>query len=365
MFARIVGQDRPLTILRQALRTQRVAQAYLFSGPERVGKTTTAVALAQALNCLTPERAAEPPDACGQCRSCRKIESGNHPDVRVIEPRLGSRSEGSTTAGRPVIGIQRLREEEKLYTEVHLRPSEGRFKVYVFAPAESLTAEAANSLLKILEEPPPRVIWVLTTSNLSALLPTVRSRCQLVSFGLAPTEVVRAYLFQRGTASPEQVELSARLAAGRVGRGVELAADRQLLARRERVRALVERVLQAPPVGSLAAAEEVMALAQATDGEGQDPTASSPSGLAHFEEVFELLSFWLRDLLVWRQTGQASALINADLKDSLAAQAAARPAAHWLRLIRALQRTRRQLQRNANAQLALEVFMLQFWLAGN
>jgi DNA polymerase-3 subunit delta' len=358
MFAEIVGQARPVAILRQAVRSERLAHAYLFLGPEQVGKTATALALARVLNCLAPPPG-DAPEACGQCLSCHKIASGNHPDVRVIAPRSGKRSATSTVAGRALIGIERLREEEKLYTEVYLKPIEGRYKVYIFAEAECLTADAANSLLKMIEEPPPQVVWVLTTSNPAAILPTIRSRCQVVSFGLVPREVIGVWLQARPGAAgpPETAELAATLAAGRPGRALRLVSDPRIMVCRARLYELAERLPTLPPVGALYAAEQLQTLVQESKANAEGADAAGPE--VTLDDLLEWLSLWYRDVLVWQETGTPASLVNRDRQTQLASQVGRWSTAALTRKIHAVQRTRRQLRRNANAPLALEVMMGQ------
>jgi DNA polymerase-3 subunit delta' len=358
MFGEIIGQARPVAILRQAVGSDRMPQAYLFSGPEQVGKTTTAVALAQLLNCSSP-RPGPAPEACGQCLACRKVRAGTHPDVRVIAPRSARRSATSTVARRVLIGIERLREEERLYTEVYLKPLEGRFKVYLLTEAECLTPEAAHSLLKLIEEPPPQVVWILTTSNLAAILPTIRSRCQLISFGLVPREGIRAWLQGRvtGAAAAERAELAATLAAGRPGRALQLANDPRIMDARARLYELLARLPHLPPVAALYAAEQLLGLVQELNNPAEETEAEAAE--ITLDDLLEWLALWFRDLLVWQEGGEAGALVNRDLQDLLAPQVGRWSTAALRRKIHAVQRAQRQLRRNAQAPLTLEVMMGQ------
>jgi len=154
----VIGQDKALALLDRSLKENNVAHAYLFVGPRHIGKKTLALNLAQALNC----DADKPP--CGQCHSCRRILEQKHADVTCIG--LDSKTE---------IGIDDIRKLQRL---ANLPPYEGKRKVFIIDDAEYLSTEAANSLLKILEEPPPKVVWVLLTAEEPRLLPTIVSRCQ-------------------------------------------------------------------------------------------------------------------------------------------------------------------------------------------
>ena len=191
-FSKIVGQERVIEVLRQILKNKRLPQVLLFYGPSGVGKRGVALELAKILNCKTQMDATPSPsplpqgeraddtrtpnktseikvragisivDACDTCVSCRKIDRGAHPDVKIIFP------------PRETIGIDQIR---ALNWETQWRPFEGKYKVYILEKAEKLTAEAANSFLKTLEEPPANVLFILLSENKDTLLPTILSRC--------------------------------------------------------------------------------------------------------------------------------------------------------------------------------------------
>jgi len=157
----VVGHEWAVELLKRSLTNGRVAHAYLLTGPPQIGKTTLALNFAQALNCQNPE------GPCGECLSCRKIAHGTHPDVRVIEGQGGT------------IKIDQIR---ALQRQAALSCTEGRWKVFILRQMERATTEAANCLLKTLEEPPAHVILVLTASEADALPPTIVSRCQVLNW---------------------------------------------------------------------------------------------------------------------------------------------------------------------------------------
>src|SRR3990172_2946043 len=193
----LIGNEQAVAALRRALETGAVAHAYLFAGPVQAGKATLALKLAQALNCrggsvtagaVTYEGAHEP---CGECDQRRDIS------------------------------VDQVREVERA---VALNPFEGRSRVIIIDPAHALSREAQNAFLKTLEEPPPRVVFILVTDSESALLPTIRSRCRRLAFRPLPAAAVREALLARGVGQ-EQAELLARLARGRTGWALAMAAD--------------------------------------------------------------------------------------------------------------------------------------------
>lgn|GEM_PF-1407155 len=164
---RIKGQFLVRRILQGILKTGRLATAYLFAGPEHTGKKFAGFQFGKAINC---ERG-----GCEECQTCIQIEKGIHPDVRLI----------TLEPDKKEISIELMRDVQK---EAFLKPCLARFKVYIIEEAHTLSEEASNSLLKILEEPPEHTIFILTTSSPQGIFPTVASRCQKVRFVGTTTE---------------------------------------------------------------------------------------------------------------------------------------------------------------------------------
>lgn len=193
-LSQIMDQPTAVATLERALLSDRLHHAYLFDGPQGVGKQLTAKALALAINC------SESKNACLDCINCRKIISGNHPDYRELLPKEGKRN----------ILIDSIRDAEDW---IRMRPHEGKAKVLVIVPADAMTESAANALLKTLEEPRPGNYILLVTAAASSLLPTVRSRCQLVRFRALKTDTVR-FLLEKSGVDGEQAALLAALSRG-------------------------------------------------------------------------------------------------------------------------------------------------------
>lgn len=200
----LLGQELIIKALRRARQRAEVSHAYLFSGPVGSGKKTLATFFAQSLNCSSVEA---PP--CGQCLSCRKIAGGHHPDLYRVEPAGAS------------IKIEQLREiRDRLY----YFPREGRKKVCIIQEAELLTLPAANSLLKILEEPPGELVFLLLSARPWALPGTVLSRCiQFNLRPLAPQQMTLLLQRERPALSSGEREFIMALARGNPGKGLEMA----------------------------------------------------------------------------------------------------------------------------------------------
>jgi len=201
-FSEIVGQEVAVSILKKSIEKGRCANAYLFVGPDGVGKRTTAIAFAKVLNCRSSYG-----DACDSCDSCRKIENGTHPDVELI----GAREAGLTISIDQIRGLQK---------RISYKPLEGNWKVYIIDDAASTTEDAANCLLKTLEEPPPRVILILITENIYRLLSTIRSRCQLILFRQIPRILIEKILVDKYKMLPEEARSLSWLSSGSIGRAI-------------------------------------------------------------------------------------------------------------------------------------------------
>jgi DNA polymerase-3 subunit delta' len=320
MSWQIVGHDWAVDLLRQRLASGRVAHAYLFSGPPQVGKTRLALTLAQAVNCGQ----ADPP--CGQCASCRKIARGTHPDVQVI-------------VGRGAGGSIKIEQIRALQREAILAPYEGRFRVLILRHADLATLEAANCLLKTLEEPPSHVILVLTAVQADALPPTVVSRCQRIDLNPVSDREIENDLLNRGVA-PSTAHLLARLAGGRIGWAFAASEDDAVLQQRRQ---------QLDQLVALLSADRVERLDFAWKA-SRDPEAA--------RQEMELWASWWHDLLLLNGQGREHVL-NTDRIDELQSWAGHSSLAQVCSVIEALRSAVSQLDANVNARLAIEGLMLK------
>jgi len=316
---KVVGHEWALDLLLNGLARGRIPHALLIVGPPNIGKTTVAITFAQALNCIGNR-----PVPCGECVSCRKVLSGNHPDVRILD------------APDKTLKISEVRE---LQRELSLSPHEGRWRVAVLSDFERATVEAANALLKTLEEPPAQVALVLTATESDVLLPTIVSRCQVVSLRTLSTSVVTDALISIWGAHPTRANLLAHLSGGRLGWAVQALQDESLLARRsEHLDHLV----------TLMGENRVERLAYAAD------LSQSPTLIG---EVLALWLGWWRDVLLLA-SGSPVIITNVDREDLLRQQAGQVNLRQAQRMLAQLRATVKSLDQNVNARLALEVLLL-------
>ena len=229
----VIGQERALSLMQRSLEKKTLAHAYLFSGPHHIGKMTLAINLAQALNCQADEK------PCGECAACLKILQGKHADVQVID--IDSAAEDDETKRRTEIGIKQIRQ---LQHSASLPPFEGRYKVFIIDEAELLSIEAANCLLKTLEEPEEKIVFILLTANAELILPTVLSRCQEIRLKTMPVEAIAGVLKDSYSIEPQQADLLSWLCHGCIGWAVSAALDdktiRQYFEKREGVLEITE-----------------------------------------------------------------------------------------------------------------------------
>jgi DNA polymerase-3 subunit delta' len=215
-FAGLFGQATASHLLRSALAAERVPHAYLFVGPDGVGKRTAARALARALNCARPSSTGEP---CGACEPCVKVDGGVHPDVLSVDFAWQAALLKEPVEKQKVLKIDTLREMEKA---LRFHPLEGRSKVAVMDPADRLAEPAAHALLKVLEEPPPATHLILLARETSALLPTIRSRCQTVRFRPLTAALIERYLVEAKGYDADDARRAAAAAEGSLSRALEL-----------------------------------------------------------------------------------------------------------------------------------------------
>lgn len=199
----IIGHAPIVALLRQATRRGRVPQSLLFAGPEGIGKRAVAIALAQAVNC---PRAIDG-DACGTCPTCLRIAKGQHSDVVLLD-----------RGGDASIKIKPLR--ERVLEQVGYRPFEARKRVYIIDPADEMTVEAQDALLKTLEEPPPAVLLMLITAYPDTMLPTIQSRCRRLRFGPLSDGDVARVLVERHAVTPGDARKMAAASGGSVTRAL-------------------------------------------------------------------------------------------------------------------------------------------------
>jgi DNA polymerase-3 subunit delta' len=323
----IVGHNHAIDLLRRALAAQRVRHAYLFTGPEHIGKSLLAQRFAQTLLCTGgPDSRVAPLNPCGACLACRKVMHGNHPDVHFI----------SRVPDKQFILIEQVR---ALQSDSARRTLEGRRNIFIIQGMHEMNIQAANCLLKTLEEPEPDVVLLLTVPDPGLLLPTILSRVQQVSMHLLISTQIREALEQRWGVKPAEANVIAALAAGRMGWAVQAVEDENLLAERKEQLDTLTQLLSANRVERFAAAQRL----------------SEDTG--KLRAILELWLLWWRDIVL-AAYNSLDLVVNVDMRSTIAKQAAQVGPAEAERMARAILSTMEALEQNVNARVALEVLML-------
>jgi DNA polymerase-3 subunit delta' len=336
---RTVGHDKAVKALTRAIDSDRIAHAYLIAGPPQIGKMTLAMDIVRAINCVADEQpnmfGETEPKPCNTCGPCDRITRGLHTDVRVVS--LGQDSRGRT---QTLISIDQVREVQR---EASLRPSEGKYRVFIFDRSEYLSQGAATALLKILEEPPDQVIFILAATDSDRLLPTISSRCQTYRLRPIRQSVIAEHLKSQYEAEEEAAEEIARLSEGRIGWAISTVADSSVLEAIEEKITTVESVVQA---GLEARFEYAEKLARAF---GRDRDAVR-------DELVVWLEWW-RDMMIVK-AGLPRYVKHLARLDTFQAGAAKITVEEVAKAVSAVEETARRLDRNANARLALDNMML-------
>jgi len=336
-FHHIPGNARIKTILQASLQRNRVPPTLLFSGPEGVGKRDTAVELAKALNCLRLRD-----DACDACASCLAINARHHPDIIDVKtlPVKNDKNKNSESENDlkeiTVIKIEQIRQAIGLAS---MRPMTARKRVFIIDDAKELTDDASNSYLKLLEEPPSFTQFVLITSNVDLLLPTVRSRCQNLVFGSIASEDIVAALLDRGF-EETQSRIMALIVRGNLDQAMTMDWE-EVRAEREEAWSLFRSILLGDGGSAF--------LRRFAYGR---KTASREE----LEATLELFSGFLRDLLFLGETGGTDRLLNPDLEAALRDVAPVLSPERTLRMLSAVDGAIAFLDRKLNAGLLASAF---------
>jgi DNA polymerase III subunit delta' len=334
-FRAIVSHRRPVLLLSRAIARGTLPPAMLLAGPDGVGKRRIALAVAEALNCLSPVSSSGlERDGCGECVACRRIARGTHPDVILVEPGdLGS------------IRIEQVRE---VIDRAAYRPFEGRRRVVIIDEADAMVAAAQNALLKTLEEPPSASVFILVSAFPDALLPTVLSRCPRLRFGqLTAAEVADALIRDHGYQEAEARAVAGD-ADGSLGRALETRSG-DLADARASARWLLEQTARASdPARRLEAAKDLT---------GKKSTSASERD--QLAVCLRAVASLLRDLGILSTRADERALANADLQADLSRLTTAYDRSRSVRAFYAVDRALGALERNASPKVVADWLVLQ------
>ncbi len=376
VYENLVGQEHAIAILkgavdasRSGVESQEMTHAWVFTGPPGSGRSSAAIAFAQALIC--------PDKGCGACNECRSALSGSHPDVEII------RTEGLS------IKVEEVRE---LLTRTAWAPSMGGWRVVVMEDADRLTESAANALLKAIEEPGARTVWLLCAPTLHDVLPTIRSRCRHIQLHTPSDDAVAQVLINRDGISPAMATFAARVSQGHIGRAKYLALNENVRSNRSiimnlplQLNSLAAAFKAAQTLVDLATTQaqqsasdrderEIAALQEAygKGATGRGMATGAAKAVKELEKeqkaratrmvrdsidgaLLDIATFY-RDVMIV-QSGSADAIINTDMSDAIHAYAAKHPHHSTVQKIGAIMEARTNLSHNAAPLLTCEALM--------
>jgi len=356
-------QDRAAALVQRALFSDRVPHAYIFHGPDGVGKETFARALTGVLLCHQPQRV-ETPDgqpqlhACGKCHDCDTARAGTHPDLHLIYRQLIKYHDDPTVRKRKGrdLGVDVVR--QFVIDKVGAKPARGRAKVFIVREADRITPQAQNALLKTLEEPPVTTFLILLVSALDRMLPTIRSRCCLAPFGPLPDEFIVARLVElQPDVSPERARLCARFAQGSLGLALQHAAD-QLDEQNDR---LIETLqgLPAKPVAHSVSRLDQQARALATRFAEREPEITETESVRRgLKTLLSLAATWYRDVL-HACVASKGLTANVAYARKITAAAGKTTPERLIEMIRQLTESESQLDANVNLKLCLDALIIR------
>ena len=321
-FSEIVGHEKIKEHMQAAIRDKKPFHAYLFQGEEGVGKEALARTFAAGLQCQS-ESTDKP---CKECVSCRQMESGNQPDVIWV------------TREKASLGVDEIREQ--LCNTMDIKPFSSPYKIYLVPEAEKMTEAAQNALLKTIEEPPEYGIVILMTSNISALLPTIQSRCLTMEFRPLSTAVVESYVKEHCQVPDYQARASAAFAQGNLGKAMRYAKSEDFIERKDHIISLLRHVEQMDLSEMLAVIKDL--------GTRKDEV----------RDYIDLMVLWYRDVLLFKATKDINQLLFQDEASYISREASHRSYEKIEEILQAFEKAKVRLRANVNFDITMELMLL-------
>lgn len=321
-FKNIIGHERVIESLQNALLLDKVSHAYIFEGEEGSGKMTMAEAFAISLQC---EKGGK--DACMSCPACRQALTRNNPDIIYLQQ-----------SKERIISVDDIRQQ--INATVDIKPYSNKYKVYIIEHAERMKDEAQNALLKTMEEPPAYVVIILLTTNKERLLPTIRSRCVCMQMNPVPDGMIRNYLQTVLGVSEDEAALCAAFAQGNVGKAAGLSGAEDFRQIRMSTVQLMKRIREI----------DLYELTQAVKQIGEYKLRIS--------DYFDLMMIWFRDILVYKATSDVNRLVFQDELYDIKKQASISSYEGIQNIIDAITVAKTRINSNVNLELTLELMLL-------
>ena len=320
-FEKVMGHAQAVAHLENAIKQNKVSHAYIFNGEKGCGKKMLALEFARMLQCQEEGR------PCGKCRSCLQAESGNHPDIiKITHEKPGS------------IGVDDIREQ--LIGDVQIKPYSSPYKVYIVPDAEKMTVQAQNALLKTIEEPPAYAVILLLTTNASAFLPTILSRCVMLTLKPVPDEQVRSYLMEHVQIPDYQADICVAFAQGNIGKAVELASSD---------------TFQEIKTAAMHLAKHIPDMEISEINQNVKDVATFKMDI---QDYLDLLAIWYGDALYYKATNYINVCVFKDEINIIVEQTKKASYEGISTILEALQKAKARLNANVNFDLTMELLFL-------
>ena len=323
-FDSIIGQEHIKEHLRMSISSGKISQAYLITGERMQGKEFIARIFANALVCDDPVDGINP---CGKCKSCIQASTGNHPDIITV------------THDKPgTVSVDDVREQ--IVSDAQIKPYQSRWKIYIMNEAEKMTPQAQNALLKTLEEPPEYVVIILLTTSKTAMLSTVISRCVQLDMRPVEDKTVKQYLMTKVGIPDYRADICTAFARGNIGKARSLAISEDFEKIKEeavRVLKFIKKMDTSDIIKTLKTLEEYK---------------------INVRDFLDIMMIWYRDVLLYKATMDADAIVFADEKESIFREAAEDTYEGIEKILQILNKTKERIKANVNFELAMELMLL-------
>lgn len=322
-FKDIIGQDNIKKHLQEGITKGKLSHAYIINGETGSGRHLIASALTKSLLC---EHRTLEGDACGVCKSCMQVDSGNHPDLHFISHEKTS------------ISVEDIRTQ--LINDIEIKPYSSEHKIYVIPEANKMTESAQNALLKTIEEPPEYAMIILLTDNYENMLETIRSRCIILNTRPLGKEEITQYLIKNLQMEPERASIAAGFCQGNVGKAIHFASSDDFQEMKTDTLQLLKKIDQ------MDISEIMIVIKELSTRKGK------------INEYLDLMLLWFRDILMFKVTKDANILLYREEYNTISKQASKRNYEDIENIINAIDKAKLRLDANVNFETAIELLLL-------
>lgn len=321
-FQDIVGHRQIISHLQNAMENDHISHAYIIHGEHGAGKSLLAETLAMSLQC---EKGVGEP--CGQCHSCKQAMTHNQPDIIYVQHEKPN-----------VISVDDIRKQ--VNGDIEIKPYSSRYKIYIIDEAEKMNQQAQNALLKTIEEPPEYAVVLLLAANISALLPTILSRCVTLKLGVVEDSLIREYLMQNLNVPDYTANICVAFAGGYLGKAVELASNENFNNMKRDVLSLLKDITQ---IELSDLVQRVRALQEYK---------------LRMDDVFDIMTMWFRDVLLFKATNDRNGIVFKDEAGAVVKQASLSGYDGIQNILAAVEKAKVRLKANVSFELTLELLLL-------